>query len=109
MTTMKSILLAAALGLSSLTFATAATYNFQLASPANAGAAKLDAGSYKLNLNGRIAVFTNVETSKSVMVFVREGSAGQRLERTALELKNENGVDRLESIELEDSSNTLEF
>lgn len=109
MTTMKSILLAAAVGLASLTFASAETYNFQLASPANAGTAKLAAGSYKLSLNGRIATFTNVETKQSVMVVVREGSGAQKLDRTAVQLKDENGTARMESIELGDSGSTIEF
>ncbi len=106
--TMKSVLLTAALGLSSLTLAGAQTYTLQLAGPTNAGNAKLAAGAYKLNLNGRIATFTNVDTNKSVMVVVREGISGQKFTRPSLELKDENGVQRLESIEL-DSSSTLEF
>jgi len=109
MMTMKSILLAAALGLSGLTFASAGTYNIQLMSPTKAGTAQLAAGSYKLNLNGRIATFTNVETNKSVMVVVREGVSSRRFGRTAIELKDENGAERLKSIDLGDSSSTLEF
>jgi hypothetical protein len=109
MTTIKSILLAAAIGVSTLTFASAQTFNIQLNSATAAGNTQLAAGSYKLNLSGRIATFTNVETSKSVMVMVRQGSSSQMFERNAIELKNENGVKRLESIQLEDSSSTLEF
>jgi hypothetical protein len=109
MTMMKSILLAAALGLFGLTFASAATYNIQLPNPAKVGTAQLAAGSYKLNLNGRIATFTNVETNRSVMVVVREGVGSRRFERTTVELRNENGADRLESLDLEDSSSTVEF
>jgi hypothetical protein len=111
MKTMKSIIVATALGLCSLTFASASanTYNIRLAEPTKAGNAQLAAGTYKLNINGQIATFTNVDTNKSVMVMVRPGFGSRTFERTTVELKEQNGVDRLESIELEDSSSTLEF
>lgn len=109
MTTMKSIILAAALGLSSMTFASAATYNVVLNSTTKAGATKLAAGTYKLNVEGRIATFVNVETNKTVMVLVRRLSSNSTFERTAVELKAVEDGQLLESIELENSNSVLEF
>jgi len=109
MTTIKSVILATALGLCSLTLASANTYNIHLAQSANAGNAQLSAGAYKLNINGRIATFTNVDTNKSVMVVVRPGYGSRTFERTTVDTKDENGVQRIESIELGDSSDTVEF
>lgn len=111
MKTMKSTILATALGLCSLTFASASanTYNVRFAAPTKAGNAQLAAGTYKLNINGAIATFTNADTNKSVMVMVHPGFGSRTFEQTRVELKEANGVDQIESIELEDSSSTLEF
>ncbi len=109
MTTMKSVILSAALGLCSLTFASAKSYNVVLTAPAAAGAFQLSAGAYTLNVDGRIATFTNVETNKSVMIVVRQDAATRAFDRTAVDVKDENGAARLESIELAGSTNVLEF
>ena len=109
MTTMKSLLLAAALGLSAMTIASAATYNVVLAAPTKAGNAQLDPGSYKLNVNGRIATFTNIDTNRAVMVVVHLDNSSALFNRTAVEFKDEDGAQRIESIELENSVNKLEF
>ena len=109
MTTMKSLLLAAALGLSSMTVASAATYNLTLAAPTKAGNARLDPGTYKLNLNGNIATFTNVDTHKSIMTVVHVEGGMNAHDRTKVEVKDENGSQRIQSMELENSANTLEF
>lgn len=109
MTTMKSLILAAALGLASMTFASAATYNLTLAAPTKAGSVNLDPGAYQLRYDGHIAYFTNVETNKSVMVVPQRDSSLAPYDRTKIELKDEAGSQRMESIELENSNNKLEF
>lgn len=111
MTTIKFALFTAALGLSSLAFAGTKTYNLKLSGPALAGAVQLAPGSYKLNINGsgHVATFTNMDTNQSVMVLVRQNLGLRSFDHTALDLKNENGSQRIEGIELEDSNSTLEF
>jgi len=109
MTNMKSILLAAALGLSSMTIASATSYNMVLSAPSKAGSVQLAAGIYKLNVEGRFATFTNVQTNKSVMVLYRRDTTNESFEHTAVDLKNEGGSQRIESIELENSNSKLEF
>jgi hypothetical protein len=106
---MKSIILAAALGLSGMTFASAKTYNMVLSQPATAANVQLAAGRYMLNVQGHIATFTNTATNKSVMVQVRLDNASAAYEHTAVELKKVDGSQQIESIELEDSTNKLEF
>ena len=111
MTTMKSVILSAALGLSTLTFASATTaYKLVLSQPSQAGKAQLAAGAYRLTVNGSIATFTNVETNRSVMLMIRnDRTAGENFDKTAVETKDENGVRHIESIELGDSNSKLEF
>jgi hypothetical protein len=109
MTILKSAILASALGLSSLTFASAATYDVVLTQPATVGSTKLAPGSYKINIDGGIATFRNVKTNESVILLVRKGVGNKTFERTVLQLKEENGTERLHSMELEDSASTVEF
>lgn len=109
MKNLKTIVLAAALGLASMTIASAKSYNMVLATPATAGTLQLPAGSYKVNVNSRFAMFTNLENNKSVMVLYRLDSSNAVYDHTAVDLKNEGGAQRIESIELENSGNRLEF
>jgi hypothetical protein len=109
MKTMKSLILAAALGLCSLSVASATTYKMVLAAPTVAGTAHLDPGAYELNVNGRFATFTNIRTNQRVIVLVQVGSDADLHNRTTVSMKDENGAQRIESIQLEDSPNTLEF
>jgi len=106
---MKSVILAAALGLASMTFASAKSYNVVLNTAVKVGPAQLAAGSYKLALDGHVATFTNVDSGKRVMVLVHRNDAGVDFDRTAVDLVNQNGTQRIEAIELEDTNSKLEF
>jgi hypothetical protein len=109
MTTIKTVVFAAALGLASLTFAGTKSYNVILNSATQVGNTQLAAGSYKLSLDGHVATFTNTQTGYRRMVLVHFTDASINFDRTAVDLINENGTQRMESIELEDSNNKLEF
>ena len=109
MMTMKNVILAAALGLASMTFASAKTYNVALNASTKVGPAQLAAGTYTLNVNGPVAVFTNAETGKRQMVLVHSTDSNVDYTRTAIELVDQNGSQRMEAIELEDSNSKLEF
>ena len=109
MTTMKNIVFAAALGLASMTFASAKSYNVALNVATNVGQAQLAAGTYTMNVNGAVAVFTNVETGDRKIVLVRATDSNRDYTRTAIELVDQNGSQRMEAIELEDSNSKLEF
>lgn len=109
MKTMKSLILAAAFGLCVLSANAATTYKMVLAAPTIAGNAHLDPGTYEMKLNGRYATFTNLETRNSVIVVVNVGSTVSQHGRTTVQMTDAQGTQRIESIELEDSVNTLEF
>lgn len=109
MTTIKTVIFAAALGLASLTFAGTKTYNVVLSSSTTVGNATLSAGSYKLNLDGHVATFTNVDSGRRQMVLVHFTDSDVNYKHTALDLINQNGTQRMEAIELEDSNSKLEF
>ena len=109
MTTMKSLILTGALALSSMTLASAKTYNLNLIAPATAGTVQLKAGQYKLNIEGRVAKFTSVETNKTVLLPVRFDNGMISYDRTALDQKTVGGVQHIDSIELEDSNSKIQF
>jgi len=109
MMTMKNVILAAAFGLASMTLASAKTYNVALHASTKVGSAELAAGTYTLNVNGPVVVFTNVETGKRQMVLVHSTDSKVDYQRTSIELVDQSGSQRMEAIELEDSNSKLEF
>ena len=109
MMTMKNVILAAALGLASMTLASAHTYNVALQASTKVGRTQLAAGSYTLDVNGTVAVFTNTETGKRQIVLVHSTDSNVDYQRTAIQLVNQDGAQRMESIQLEDSNSKLEF
>lgn len=109
MTTMKNMIFAAALGLASMTFASAKTYNVAFQSAIKVGDAQLAAGTYAMDVNGSVAVFTNMQTGQRQIVLVHATYLGGDYKRTAIEVVNQNGSQRMEAIELEDSNSKLEF
>jgi hypothetical protein len=111
MTTMKNVILAAALGLASMTFASAKTYQVVLNAPTQVGVSQLAAGTYamSLDLNRSVAVFTNVETGKKQMVLVHSTDSNVDYNHTAIDLKKQDGTQRIDAIELEGSNDKVEF
>jgi hypothetical protein len=81
--TSKSLLLIAALVLAGI--ASAKSYDIVLSSPATAGSVQLAAGEYSLQVQGSNAIFTNVETGKSVTVSVKMEYAAKKFEKTAVD------------------------
>ena len=109
MTKMKSMILAGALALSSVALAGPNTYNIHLNEQAVAGGTQLNAGEYRLNVSGHVAKLTNLETNQSVFLLIRVENGLDTFGHTAIDLKKVDGVQHLESIELEDSNSRLEF
>jgi len=109
MTTMKSLLFTAALGLATLSFAGTKSFNVVLNSSTKVGNTQLTAGSYKLSLDGHVATFTNEKTGDRKMVLVHYSDSGVNYQHTAVDLVNQNGAERMEYIELQDTNNKLEF
>jgi len=105
----RSLFLAGALALFSLSIANAKSYHIMLDNPAKAGNTMLTAGEYKLTVKGANAVFTNTQTSQTVSAPVRVGNNDKKHIQTAVEITTQNGTERIHAIELGGSTETLEF
>ena len=106
---MKSILMVAALAVASLSIASAKSYEITLNTPTAAGQTELRAGHYLVKVNGAYAEFLNVDNSHRIMVPVKVQNADGKFGVTAVDTKTENGVSQIQSIELRDTNNKLEF
>jgi len=106
---MKSILMVAALAVASLSVVSAKSYEIVLNSPTMAGQTKLSAGHYLVKVNGSVAEFRNMDNSHTTTVPVKIDAAGNKFTFTAVDTKVENGVNQIESIELQDTNSKLEF
>src|SRR5215813_9841421 len=106
---MKSLLMAGTLALASLSIASAKSYDIVLTSPVSAGNTQLKAGEYSLKVEGEQAVFTDVETGKKFTAPVKLENGSKKFELTAVGTTNQNGSDRIQTIELGGSSTELVF
>ncbi len=107
--TAKSFLIVGAMGLMSMGIASAKSYDVVLSSPAKAGNTELKAGEYKLKVEGSQAVFTDVETSKSLSAPAKVENGNKKFEQTVVETSTGSGMDQLNAIELGGSTTKLEF
>lgn len=106
--TKKALLFAGALALSTLSIASAKSYEILLSKPTQAGQTQLAAGQYRVTLEGSNAIFTSVETNHSFVAPVKVENA-QKHDVTSIEVNNDGGNAHLTSIELGGSSETLQF
>jgi hypothetical protein len=101
--TSKSLLLIGTLALAGI--ASAKSYDIILSAPAKAGSVQLPAGEYSLKVQGNNAVFTNVETGKSITAAVKVENGAKKFEQTAVDSTD----NQIKSIELGGSSTVLEM
>ena len=108
---MKNFLTVTALAIASLSIAGATTKSYEiiLDGPTLAGKTQLAAGHYRVKVSGNSAEFVNIDNSKSVSVPVTVETTSTKSPYTAVDTKSENGVNSIQSIELRDSNNKLEF
>jgi hypothetical protein len=108
-TTLKSLLFTGALALSSLTIASAKSYNINLSAPTKAGSVVLKAGEYTVKVQGTNVVFTSEETAKhySVPGKIEKGSGPYR--KTVIETTKKGDTDQIDEIDLGGSSDKLTF
>jgi len=99
----KSLLLIGTLALAGI--ASAKSYDIVLSAPTKAGAIQLPAGEYSLKLKGNNAVFTNVETGKSVSATVKVENGAKKFDVTAVD----SNADQIKTIELGGSNTVLEL
>jgi hypothetical protein len=107
--TMKSILMVGVLALSTLSLASAKTYEITLSSPSKIGNMKLAAGAYKLSFDGNKAVFTNLTTDKQVTADVKVDTVEKKYEVTAIDSTKSGDTEQINAIELGGSKTKLEF
>ena len=107
--TIKSLILTGALALASLTVASAKSYDIVLSSPTKVANVQLKAGEYKVTMQGNNAVFTEVESGKSVTAPATLKTADKKFSETAVSTEKKADVDQMQSIELGGSNNKIEF
>jgi len=107
--TSKSLILAGVLAFSTLSIASAKTYELTLAAPTKAGNVQLKPGQYRLKVDGNNATFTFVDTDKSVTTPVKVETTDKKFDNTRVDANKENGTDVLKDIELGGSKLKIEF
>ena len=105
--TAKSLIIVGTLGLTSLAFAGTKSYDIILSAPAMAGTNQLQAGEYKLKVEGNQAVFTQDSKTWSVPVKIQNGA--QKFAQTTVESSNKGDMDQIQAIDLAGSTTKLEL
>jgi hypothetical protein len=105
----RSLFLASALALAGLSIASAKSYDIILSNNAMAGNVQLQPGEYRMKIEGSNAVFQNVNTGKSVTAPFKAANGDKKHSQTSVETTKSNNGDKLQSIELGGSTETLQF
>jgi hypothetical protein len=107
--TKRSLLIFVVLAMSILSIASAKSYNIAFASPTKVGAIQLPAGEYTLKVDGSNAVFTNVDSNKSVTTPVKIENVDKKYSATSVETTMEGSVQHIVDIQLGGSTTKLDF
>lgn len=105
----KPFFLAGTLMLAGLSIASAKSYDLVMTEPAKAGQVELARGEYKLKVDGTNAIFTEVNTGKSVTTPVKITTTDKKHDSTAVETSKTADGQKVQAIELGGSKDTLEF
>jgi hypothetical protein len=104
----KTLLIVGAITLSSLSIASAKTYDIFVDQPTKAGVTELKPGEYKLKVEGSQAVFTDAQNARSsVTVPVKVENSDKKFNNTALETSTQNGSANIQAIDLGGSNTRL--
>jgi len=107
--TKKSLLLLGVLAMSILSIASAKSYSVSFNSPVTVGSAQLPAGEYTLKVDGSNAVFTNVDSNKSVTAPVKIENADKKFDVTSVETTVQGDAQHVIDIQLGGSTTKLDF
>lgn len=107
--TKRSLLLLGVLAVSILSIASAKSYTVAFTSSVVVGTAQLPAGEYSLKVDGSNAVFTNVDSNKSVTTPVKIENVDKKYGTTLVETTQQGNATRIEDIQLGGSTTKLEF
>ena len=106
---MKSFVMAGVLAISTLSLASAKSYELSLSGVTKAGNVELKPGQYRLKVDGNNAVFTNVDNAKSVTTPVKVQSTDKKFDVTKVDAQKDGNTDVIKDIELGGSKTKLEF
>jgi hypothetical protein len=98
-----------ALGLASIGFASAKSYDIILSSPAMAGTTELKPGAYTLKVEGSQAIFRDAQSSKTWTAPVKIENSVRKFGATVVESTNQGDMDHIHAIDLGGSNTKLEF
>ncbi len=107
--TLKSFVLAGVLAISTLTIASAKTYELTLSSVTKAGNVQLKAGQYRLKVDGNNATFIGVDDGKSITAPVKVVTTDKKFDTTTVDASKEGDTSVIKDIELGGSKTKLEF
>jgi hypothetical protein len=98
-----------ALALSTISIASAKSYDITLTVPAKVGSAQLSAGEYKVTVDGTNVVFTNRDTAKQVSATAKIDTVEKKYDVTAVDTTKNGTEEQINAIELGGSKTKLEF
>jgi hypothetical protein len=101
--TLRSLVIAGAVALSTVALASAKTYQITIDAPAKAGNVELPPGQYKLKVEGSQAVFTDSH-NKSFTVPATVQNVDKKFSYTLVETANQGGTATIQAIDLGDSN-----
>jgi hypothetical protein len=107
--TKRSLLLLGVLAMSILSIASAKSYSITFTSPTMVGSSQLAAGDYTLKVDGSNAVFTNVNSNKSVTAPVKIENVAQKYSVTSVETTMNGAAQHINDIQLGGSTTKLDF
>lgn len=106
---LKSLVLAGALAIFTMSMAFAKSYDISFSSPTKAGSAQLKAGDYRLSLDGAKATFTDVNTLKTVTTDVKVENSDKKFDNTKVSTTTDGGTTVVKEIELGGSKMKIDF
>jgi hypothetical protein len=101
--------MAGVLAISTLSLASAKTYEITLAAPTKAGNLQLKPGQYLLKVNGTNATFVNIEGGKNQTTTVKVVPTDKKFDTTIVDASKEGDTSVIKDIELGGSKTKLEF
>jgi hypothetical protein len=107
--TKRTLLLLGVLAMAILPVASAKSYSIAFPSLTRVGSAQLPAGDYTLKVDGANAVFTNVDSNKTVTTPVKVENADKKYAVTSVETTQEGDAQHVKDIQLGGSTTKLDF
>ena len=105
----KNLVLAGSLAAFTMSLAVAKTYDISFTSATKVGNIELKAGNYRLNVNGTKAIFTEVDTLKTVTTDVKVENSDTKFSETRIDSTTEGSTTVVKDIELGGTKTKIDF